>query len=268
MKRDTLIYIVIALVIIAVVLYYVLGTASGGSALIGTTVSAEQMSELQSIALNASLAGQVGVGATSLGGVTNYPSAVNGSALVVDGKPGVVYAGAEYCPYCAVTRWGLIIALLRFGNFTGLKYMQSSSTDRYPDSYTFSFLNSSYSSSLIGFDTVEVQNRTGAALQVPDAIENATNERYNVGPKAGIPFIDFMNATVQQGATVSPQIVQSSDWSKIISGLSDPSSPFAQAIIGNANIFTATICKHGGATLSNSSVCQESYVKNIEGQIP
>jgi len=32
----------------------------------------------------------------------------------------VVYIGAEYCPYCAVERWPLIVALNRFGTLTNL----------------------------------------------------------------------------------------------------------------------------------------------------
>ena len=36
-------------------------------------------------------------------------------------KPELLYIGAEYCPYCAASRWPLIIALSRFGTFKGLR---------------------------------------------------------------------------------------------------------------------------------------------------
>ena len=40
--------------------------------------------------------------------------------------------GAEYCPYCAAERWSMIVALGRFGTFSGLQTMRSSSTDSRP----------------------------------------------------------------------------------------------------------------------------------------
>ena len=40
--------------------------------------------------------------------------------VVSDGAPEVLYIGAEYCPFCAVERWPLVVALSRFGTFAGL----------------------------------------------------------------------------------------------------------------------------------------------------
>ena len=42
------------------------------------------------------------------------------SKLVIDGKPEIFYEGAEPCPYCAAERWAFIIALARFGTWSGL----------------------------------------------------------------------------------------------------------------------------------------------------
>ena len=41
--------------------------------------------------------------------------------LTSDGKPLVVYIGAEYCPFCAAERWPMVVALSRFGTFSGLQ---------------------------------------------------------------------------------------------------------------------------------------------------
>ena len=35
--------------------------------------------------------------------------------------------GAEYCPYCAAQRWAMIVALSRFGTFSGLTTVHSAS---------------------------------------------------------------------------------------------------------------------------------------------
>ncbi|HSR26568.1 MAG TPA: DUF929 family protein, partial [Candidatus Eisenbacteria bacterium] len=42
------------------------------------------------------------------------------------GRPEVLYVGAEYCPYCAAERWPLIVALSRFGTFSGVRAAASS----------------------------------------------------------------------------------------------------------------------------------------------
>ena len=48
----------------------------------------------------------------------------------MDGKPGVLYIGAEFCPFCATERWAMVNALGRFGTFSGLKITNSSTTDQ------------------------------------------------------------------------------------------------------------------------------------------
>ncbi|MGH3290263.1 MAG: DUF929 family protein, partial [Trebonia sp.] len=52
-------------------------------------------------------------------------NAVSGPPLTRGGKPEVLYVGAEYCPYCAMENWPLIVALSRFGQFTGLTTSRS-----------------------------------------------------------------------------------------------------------------------------------------------
>ena len=49
------------------------------------------------------------------------PTKVTGSALTFDGKPGIFYYGAEYCPYCAAERWPVVVALSRFGTWSNLQ---------------------------------------------------------------------------------------------------------------------------------------------------
>lgn len=70
-------------------------------------------------------------------------------------KPEVLYIGAGYCPFCAAERWSLIVALGRFGAFTNLHLAQSSGTDIYPNTPTFTFYGSSYHSNYLDFEPVE-----------------------------------------------------------------------------------------------------------------
>ncbi len=87
------------------------------------------------------------------------PTKVTGdhAALVgIDGKPEVLYVGAEYCPFCAAERWALVVALSQFGSFTGLKETHSSSSDVYPDTPTLSFYGSTFASTDLDFTSVEL----------------------------------------------------------------------------------------------------------------
>ena len=47
------------------------------------------------------------------------------ATLTANGKPEVLYLGAEYCPYCGAERWSMIVALSRFGTFSGLATVHS-----------------------------------------------------------------------------------------------------------------------------------------------
>ena len=48
------------------------------------------------------------------------PASIDAPALTADGKPEVLYVGAEYCPFCAAERWPVVVALSRFGTWSGL----------------------------------------------------------------------------------------------------------------------------------------------------
>ena len=64
--------------------------------------------------------------------------------------------GAEYCPYCAAERWAMAVALSRFGTFSNLRLIHSSSADIYPNTPTLSFYKSSYTSKYVQFTPVEM----------------------------------------------------------------------------------------------------------------
>src|SRR5581483_1419549 len=60
--------------------------------------------------------------AVGTGGLNNPLKPAQLAALTgPNGRPEVLYIGAEYCPYCASERWSLIAALSRFGSFSGLE---------------------------------------------------------------------------------------------------------------------------------------------------
>ncbi|MGD0728574.1 MAG: DUF929 family protein [Candidatus Micrarchaeaceae archaeon] len=258
-----MIYIAVAVIVVVGVVAYLLLTSSSGSSLIGSPVSASTILQLQNIANNNTLANQVGSG-IAISASSNLPGPINAPTFTINGKPEILYVGGDFCPYCAITRWGLVLALMRFGSFTNLTYMESSPTDVYADTPTFSFVNSSYNSNLVHFNGFEITNRE----EQPINNSNYTPLMQSIYGKyaQGIPFIDFANTSIQDGAVVSPQIINGQNWNQIISQLNNPGSNDAQAIIANANIFTAYICRSNSTLNSTASACKQNYVKSILAQ--
>jgi hypothetical protein len=186
-------------------------------------------------------------------GVTATPQPVTGPPLTAGGKPEVLYIGAEYCPFCAAERWAAIVALSRFGTFSGLRTVHSSSTDVYANTPTFTFDKSRYTSRYLTFTAVETYTNLPsgsfyAPLQKPTAAEQALMNTYDAPPYVpaqdlgSIPFYDFGNRYMISGASFTPQLLDGESWSQIAAALSNPASPIARAVDGTANYLTAAIC--------------------------
>ncbi len=187
--------------------------------------------------------------------------------------PEIFYMGAEYCPFCAAQRWSTIIALSRFGTWSGLGNTVSYAHDNYPNTPTFTFVRSSYTSKYIVFKSVEEYtnylNSAGTnyqLLQTPTKAQVALVKKYDTpkyipGPKFQgnpIPFITLDNKFLVSGASYSPDALTNLTRANIATGLSDPTSPVTDAIIASANYQTAAIC-----SLTNnqpSNVCTSSGV--------
>jgi hypothetical protein len=48
------------------------------------------------------------------GSASATPASITAPSLTKDGKPEILYVGAEYCLYCAAERWAVAVALSRF----------------------------------------------------------------------------------------------------------------------------------------------------------
>src|SRR6266576_3021326 len=103
---------------------------------------------------------------------------VTGPPLTSNGKPEMLYIGAEYCPYCAAMRWSMAVALSRFGTLTPLHGIHSSSTDVNPNTATLTFYKTGYHSKYLSFTPVEVQTVSRAPLQNPTQAQNAVWAKY------------------------------------------------------------------------------------------
>ena len=235
-----------------------------------TKVANEHTAATAPISANTSTTAQVVHAATSVpasvyatvgdGGTTNQAQTVTGTgALTVGGKPEVLYLGAEYCPYCAAERWPLVLALSRFGTFTGLALTESSGSDVYPNTNTFTFQHATYRSDYLALTTVELYDRSQAPLQSPTAAQQQLLQTYGQG---GIPFIDLGGNVVLRSSGYDPQLLAGQDWSAIAQSLTDTSSPATRAIVGTANRITGQLCNltHDQPT----AVCTAPEVKALE----
>ncbi|HVC27738.1 MAG TPA: DUF929 family protein [Nitrososphaerales archaeon] len=271
-KRSNAVYIVPVLVLVtAVVGYYIFtqSTVTGGnSGLNGTPVPATVLNYLSGV--STSTLNQVGKGASGVS--SPVPTTGSATPLTLNGKPEVLYLGAEYCPYCAAERWSMIVALDKFGNFTGIQYMQSSATDTLPSTPTFTFVNANYTSKYISFVTIEQQDRNYNALQTATAAETSLLNTYD--PSGGIPFVDFANSYVITAVQYSPAALRVGgiataapyNWTQVAPQLNNASSPIAQNVDGAANGIISAICKiDGGAP---SSVCSQSLVQTLSYTMP
>ncbi len=222
---------------------------------------------------------QVGTGGNpiSSSGASNVVNAVKGKIAssggvpTVGGKPQFFYYGAEWCPYCATERWSMVIALSRFGTFSGLTGVKSYSSDVYPNTNTFTFYGSHYTSPYIVFDPVEGEDTAKNPLQGTTAWQTKLLNRWDVGPGApagawSFPFIDIAGKYIGGIAQWdNPQLLQNLTWSQIAQTLSEPSNPAGRELDAAANYLTAAICNVTGQ--QPSSVCTSAGVTAAAKQL-
>jgi hypothetical protein len=188
------------------------------------------------------------------GTATNHPNRITAPPLTRDGKPRVLYVGAEFCPFCAAQRWAMVAALARFGTFTDLAQTESASDDVYPGTATLSFHGSSYSSDYLSFTGVETSSnqRQGDRYAPLDALtpeDQKLVETYNAPPyvdeqqRGSIPFTDLGGAFLSYGASFDPQLLAGRGHAQIAAALNNPDSDIAKAVVGTANVYTAAICE-------------------------
>jgi hypothetical protein len=235
-QRIRRITIVITIVIIAVSLgvgIYLVSLASQPTGLdryIHQSVSSSNLVALQRTSFQP-------YGQAPTASMQGYVQKYGGTPFASGGKPTVVFIGGEFCQFCAIERWALIVSLMRFGNFTTLHYMTAGTTEG--DYATFTFVGSSYSSSYIAFRAYEASDRDRNPLQTVPSNYSAVWNHYG----SGFPFIDFGNTyVIPSSVLASPSLLAGKNWTQITSDISSSDDTGLQ-IKEAANLFTALICK-------------------------
>jgi len=262
-------WIVLGVIVVVGVALIVASTSTGGNSSSASTRSPAPKALVDKVtSVPQTVADEVGLGTAKLPTVIGAPTATS------DGKPVITYVGAEYCPYCAGERWAMVLALSRFGTFSNLSTTHSASEDVLPDTQTFSFHGSTYTSPYLQFDPVELQTNQLAGnsyqtLDKPTDAQNALMAKYDVAPyfksNGAIPFVYFAGKYALSGASYDVSALQGKSATEIAAAMHDPTSAIAKGIVGTANAITASICAATGD--QPASACATPAVKAIRSQL-
>lgn len=253
-------------VVIAVLAVFVAVKVAGGSS--GPKSGIKAAAAAQSVAgavtaVPAAVLDQIGTG-----DLTTPPTALTGAPLTVNGKPRVLFVGAEWCPYCAAERWSLVIALSRFGTVSGLGEVSSSPSDVFPNTAALTLHGASYSSQYLSLTAKEIFSNqvSGGSYQPLDTLDAADQALFASVGKNSFPFIDIGGKYLISGASYDPGVLKGKTQAQIAAALSDPSSPIAKAVDGSANMITAALCKLTGN--QPASVCTAPGVTAAAAGLP
>ena len=185
------------------------------------------------------------------------PAPVSGPPLTENGKPEVLYIATEFCPYCVAENWALIVALSRFGSFSGLSTSRSPYFENVPPVDGWTFYGSSYTSRYLAFVPVETRSnllvsrkadpgdpKSYRTLQPIAPSEQAVLTQFDNGTQT--PFLDFGGRITVTGGQVVPNFLAGLSWTRIAAGLRRPETPAAATILTAANLLTSQLCKLTG----------------------
>jgi len=257
-RRQTIrrleIIVIVAVVVVSLAFGFYLALNAGGdprSKYDNQPVSTKDLADLY----RASVAAYGTPGSAYLSDVHTLP----GPAFTANGEPILVYVGADYCPFCASQRYSMIMALNRFGNFTGLEYMTSGLTDG--DISTFTFSHSSYHSNYVAFQPFETYDRSDSPLTTLPTNYTST---FQQDGKNSFPFLNFADEYYISGALVDYGLLSNLNQSQIISSI-QAGNTIGSQIRQAANVITAIICKT--TNLKPASVCGQDSIAALTGTL-
>lgn len=255
---------VVALIAVGIVVVALQGSSGGNvSGKEGTALDQAAFAKLTTVP--ASVLDQVGAGTAQNGAKT-----IDAPKLTKDGKPRVVYVGAEYCPFCASQRWALVVALSRFGTWNNLNASYSAPAPEVnPDTPTVTFRGATFTSQYVSFTGYETAsnkmvNGQFTPLDKLEGDDKTLFETYNKPPYVegrggAIPWMTIGGTAVQSGASFTSDPLLGRTHTEIATALHDPNSAIAKGVDGAANMLTAQICK--ATDNQPAAVCDSAGVK-------
>jgi hypothetical protein len=229
-----------------------------------------------------------------------HPAQYN--ALIINGKPSVIYIGAISCIYCGENRWAMALALSRFGSFKSLYTGYSSFGDGdlptlywVPQNYTTKgkiTIGNNYTSNTINFYSAEFDSPITGGFELP-ATQNpiqyfvanvTTNPDYSKAIQfmnstnafEGTPFtfwgrsmnvgadgVVFGNGTSQSSISNKLPLTYLSH-QQLFDLLHNFNSTFAYEEYAVSDVYVAEVCS---SINNNATVCSLSAIRQIESRM-
>jgi thiol-disulfide isomerase/thioredoxin len=241
-RRYALFTIALVICIVAVLVIVKVTTGSGSGVVdqssppAGTPIPAATLAKLTSVPVST-------LNAAPTSGILQTPQAVANPTLLANGKPEILYIGAEYCPHCAAERWALYLALSKLGTFSPApgRIHSANQDGNVP---TLTFYGTTYSSPYLSFVPVEVYtNHPSAngytALQTPTPSQLQLWEKANGG---SFPFVDIGGKQILSGAQYSFADLQNLPFSSVAAQVGNNSMTIGANIDASAAQLVKTIC--------------------------
>ncbi len=213
------------------------------------------------------------------------------NALILNGKPSVIYVGATSCIYCGENRWAMALALSRFGNFTTLYQGYSAIGDGdiptlYWNDYNYTTsegvgFGNAYHSNLINFISADYESPITGGFQVQPIsyfIQESPNATYTTALSfmnstnlfQGTPFtlwgtsldtgadaVVFGNTTPTSAASLP---LAQMTHSQVITQFQNFNDQFAWSEYAGADVYIAELCP---AISNTAAVCALPAIKEI-----
>jgi hypothetical protein len=212
------------------------GSASATSPPAGTPIAAAITSKMASVPVSTL------VDAPS-SGIVAAPGTISDAKLTADGKPDLLYIGAEFCPVCATERWALYVALSKFGTFTR-QPGQIHSAVQDGDIPTLTFYNSTYSSPYFTFTPVETTtNQPNGNYYVPLQTPTAAQQKlWTAHTTQTFPFVDFGGKLALDNAQYDPAVLEGVSFAAIAKDIGNNSTVVGADIDASAKVLVQAIC--------------------------
>jgi hypothetical protein len=202
----------------------------------GTPIPSALVARLQSVPLSALMSAPTA-------GLDVSPAGIKDQKLTSDGKPDLLYIGAEFCPVCATERWAMYVALSKFGTFSP-QPGEIHSAIRDGDIQTLTFYGTKFTSRYLIFTPVETTTNEPdgdyyVGLQEPTQAQLRLWESHT---SQSFPWLDFGGDKDLTSAQYNPSVLEGLTFNGIATQVGNNSTAVGADVDASAKVLIQTIC--------------------------
>jgi len=177
-----------------------------------------------------------------------------GNVLRQGGKPEMFFAGALYCPHCAVERWAIVKALQGFGSFSGQR--STTNGDGVP---TFDLTHATYHSRYVAFVARDIQDQQYHPLQSLTGQQQALFNRYD--STGSIPLV-LVGGYAMSGSPIDSSEAQGRSFTNVQQALRQGKHDnFVHDVNDESTVITGLLCHADG--MQPASTCNRGPVRSV-----